>query len=60
MTSSDQATSIRAVIAKERVSVASYAAQLKSETRAAFVVRLKGLQRYHKAQIKRWKEELKG
>ncbi len=57
--SSDQRASIVAVIAQERRSVAFYAAALGKETRPAFVARLKGLQRYHKAQIKRWKEELK-
>ncbi len=53
MTSSDQAASINAVIAQERASVAFYAAQLKEETRAARRARLKGLKRYHQAQIKR-------
>ena len=57
--STDQAASIRAVIVQERASVALYTAQLKEETRPAFIVRLKGLRAYHKAQIKRWKEELK-
>jgi hypothetical protein len=58
MTSSDQAASIRAVIAQERASVAFYAAALKEETRPPFVARLKALRAYHKAQIKRWKGEL--
>jgi hypothetical protein len=56
----DQAASINAVIAQERRSVAFYAAQLKEETRKPYRARLRGLRDYHKAQIKRWREELKG
>lgn len=58
MTSSDQAASIRGVIAQERATAAFYTAQLKVETRPPFVARLKGLRAYHKAQIKRWKAAL--
>jgi hypothetical protein len=58
--STDQRASILAVITQEKATVAFYALALKEETRAPFAVRLKGLQAYHKAQIKRWKGELKG
>lgn len=60
MTSSDKAASINAVIAQERATVAFYAAKLKEETRRAYRARLRALRDYHKAQIKRWREELKG
>ncbi len=59
MTSSDQVASIRSVILQEKATVAFYAIQLKTETDKAVRARLRGLQAYHRAQIKRWKEELK-
>ena len=57
--STDQRASIQGVIAQERASERFYDAALKEETRAPAIVRLKGLRAYHKAQIKRWKGELK-
>lgn len=58
-TPSDQA-SIRRVIAQERETVKRCAAALKAETRNPYRVRLRALQAYHRLQIKRWKEELRG
>lgn len=57
--SSDQAASLRGVIAQERRTVAWYKHLIDMTEPGALRVRLVGLRDYHRAQIKRRREELK-
>lgn len=56
MTSSDQRASILAVIAQEKKTVAHYATLIAAEPQN---VRWPALRRYHQAQIKKWRKELR-
>jgi len=60
MLSTDQAASIRGVIAQEQDSVAFYGELLKTEKRKPWRVRYRALKKKHAGYIKRWREELKG
>jgi hypothetical protein len=57
--SSDQAASLRAVIVQEQATVAWYKHLIAITEPGALRVRLVALRKYHRAQIKRRKEELK-
>jgi hypothetical protein len=57
--STDQAASIRAVIAQEQATVAWYKHLIAITEPGALKVRLVGLRAYHVKQIKRRREELK-
>jgi hypothetical protein len=57
--SSNQSASLRAIIAQERVTVRWYTHLLTLEAPGPVERRLRALRAYHKAQIKRRREELK-
>ncbi len=57
--SSDQAASIRAVIAQEQTTVAWYKHLIEVTDAGPLKVRLVALRAYHKKKIKDWREELK-
>jgi hypothetical protein len=57
--SSDQAASLRAVIVQEQATVKRYNAELRTLAPGAIKRQMRARLVYHKAQIKRRKEELK-
>jgi hypothetical protein len=57
--SSDQAASLRGIIAQERVTVAWYTHLIEITAPGAFERRLRALKKYHQKQIKRRQEELR-